>query len=603
MATKTWTGGNATDGAWTRSDNWSPSGAPAAGDDLIFDGSTRLTNNNDISADTSFNSITYAATAGAFVHSGNRITLAGAVSNDSANTQTIGFAIVTTAVRAVWCNTESIIISGIISGSGGGINKVGDYTLTLSGANSYTGATTVSHGTLVAGSNSAFGVGSAVTMNDDYTTIDITGYSVTIGSLACSYSVTVRVIVGNDPDTLAIGSDDTSPGAFAGVIEGAGSIIKIGTGTLELSNVNIFTGDVDVEGGNLLTTAPNSRFGAVGHAAYVTLINTSFITMGDNSANQAFGWAADGTPINITVNENSTLTTGADANTGGHLRPVALNGGTVVAVTDPGSPYASLAFDYGISTPGNSFTTSTISGSGTMSMSNPLQLDPTTINVGSGDTLNISLKINDAGNGLGLIKAGAGTLRLSGANTFVDDIDVNAGTLLQNGTSSSNGAVTVADTATLGGTGSLAGAISVSSGGKIAPGNGGTGIGTLGTEDVTFNSTSTYSVDLNGTTPTFDKINSSGTVALGAAANTLTVASIANSVYGKAYTIIGAVTNITGTFNGKAENSTFTVSGRTLRINYTSTTVILTDVTSGSWFLLAMKNNLYNALQNVNGMR
>lgn len=62
MATKTWTG--ATDTAWTTSGNWSPSGAPASGDDVIFDGTaTGALAGSDQSA-TTLNSLTIYSTFG-----------------------------------------------------------------------------------------------------------------------------------------------------------------------------------------------------------------------------------------------------------------------------------------------------------------------------------------------------------------------------------------------------------------------------------------------------------------------------------------------------------------------------------------------------------
>ena len=64
--------------------------------------------------------------------------------------------------------SDSTTYSGIISGNSGALTKTGDGTLTLTGANSYTGATTVSNGTLtVNGSlaNTAVTVASGATLN------------------------------------------------------------------------------------------------------------------------------------------------------------------------------------------------------------------------------------------------------------------------------------------------------------------------------------------------------------------------------------------------------------------------------------------------------
>jgi fibronectin-binding autotransporter adhesin len=72
-----------------------------------------------------------------------------------------------------------------IGGTGGTLLKVGDGTVILTGANTYQGATTVNAGVLQAGSNTAFGNNSAVTLaNIAGATLDLNGFNVAIGSLA-----------------------------------------------------------------------------------------------------------------------------------------------------------------------------------------------------------------------------------------------------------------------------------------------------------------------------------------------------------------------------------------------------------------------------------
>ena len=143
------------------------------------------------------------------------------------------------------------------------------------------------------------------------------------------------------------------------------------------------------------------------------------------------------------------------------------------------------------------------------------------------------------------------------------------------GSTAAGSAVAVNSGGTLGGNGTVNGAVTVATGGSIQPGS--SSIGTLSTGAVTV-SGGVYGVDLNGTTPTYDQINSSGTVALGSSVMTLTISSFVNSSTGKVYTIVNAATAITGTFKDKPEGSLISLAGRSLRVSYTSTAVTLTDL-------------------------
>lgn len=83
---------------------------------------------------------------------------------------------------------------------------------------------------------------------------------------------------------------------------------------------------------------------------------------------------------------------------------------------------------------------------------------------------NVSLASNLTSSGGSFTKLGAGSLTLSGTNSYTGGTTVSAGTLLING-SLTTSAVTVGSGGTLGGSGSLGALLTVQSGGVLSPGN------------------------------------------------------------------------------------------------------------------------------------
>ena len=118
----------------------------------------------------------------------------------------------------------SAALSGNISGSGF-ITKLGSGTLTLSGANSYTGATDVAEGTLRAGATGTFSAASAHTVESG-AMLDLAGFSQTVASLANSGTVS---LVGTAPGTTL-----TVTGAYAG----NNGVLRLGTFLGDSSSVS-----------------------------------------------------------------------------------------------------------------------------------------------------------------------------------------------------------------------------------------------------------------------------------------------------------------------------------------------------------------------------
>ncbi|HHE1767028.1 TPA: autotransporter-associated beta strand repeat-containing protein [Salmonella enterica subsp. enterica serovar Strathcona] len=206
-----------------------------------------------------------------------------------------------------------------ISGSGQ-VVKSGDETLTLSGANSYTGGTLISGGTLVATSVEALGSGdvtdnAVLELNTGGTfdnAISGSGQVVKSGdktltlSGANSYTggttISGGTLVASNVD--ALGSGDVTDnavlelntgGTFDNVISGSGQVVKSGDGTLTLSGSNTYTGGTTISGGTLV-------------ASNVEALGSGDI---DNYASLQLNASGQFVTANLTTHDNATTAIGA----------------------------------------------------------------------------------------------------------------------------------------------------------------------------------------------------------------------------------------------------------------------------------------------------
>jgi YVTN family beta-propeller protein/autotransporter-associated beta strand protein len=140
-------------------------------------------------------------------------------------------------------NGNNATLTGAISGSGG-LTKSGLGTLTLAANSTYSGATSVSMGTLQAGIANAFSPFSAFSVASG-ATLSLNGFNQVVGSVAGTGNVTLGSAI------LTTGNDNTST-TFSGVMSGTGGLAKIGTGTLTLTGANTFTGGTALNAGGLV---------------------------------------------------------------------------------------------------------------------------------------------------------------------------------------------------------------------------------------------------------------------------------------------------------------------------------------------------------------
>jgi fibronectin-binding autotransporter adhesin len=325
-----WDGGGG-DNFWITPANWIDNLAPVPGQtvDLTFDGTTRLTSENNFAASEDFHSITFAATAGAFTLSGNAVDLFGKFENLSTAIQTIAFDV---AINAGQGNTgEFNPVNGDLLITSGNVLTNGN-TVRINAANNKTvtfGANTVVSG---AGNFNVDQASNAVLLGaNTYTgTTNVLAGSLTVGDGGTSGQLGTGAVTVANGATLSFNRGDAI--APANTFTVGGSLVQNGVGALTIvTSQPGITGTVAINAGRI-TMGANDSLGT----AAVTLNggtlerNAANVTVANNIAIGASG----GTILGRQVVDNYTTFSGVISGNG------ALTVEGLVALTNAANTYA-----------------------------------------------------------------------------------------------------------------------------------------------------------------------------------------------------------------------------------------------------------------------
>lgn len=494
------------------------------------------------------------------------------------------------------------VLSGVISGSGGGLTKSGDGTLALSGANTYTGDTTISAGTLQINNG---------------------------GSLSTS-----SAIINNATLTFNRSTDITQGTHFASVISGTGAVRKSGSGILVLTGANTYTGSTIISGGTLQignggTTGSLSTSSAITNNATLVFNRSDTITQGadfNSVIGGSGGTVTQSGSGTLVFNGNNTYTGATTVSTGVLNIRHANALGTTAAGTSVTSG-AALQIQGGITTGAEALTLNgtgvsttgalrNISGNndfaGLVTLGSATRINSDS----SGETLTLSntgtitgtfgLTVGGAGNTtiasiIGtdsgtLTKDGAGTLTLTAANTYTGTTTISAGTLALSGSGrlSNSSAVSVSGgtfdigsvSDTVGavtlGSGSITGSTGVLTGSSYAVASGSVSA-ILGGSGVALTKTTASTVTLSGVnTYTGATTISAGTLAL-SGAGALSDSTAVNLTGATGVFDISGITasgETVGSLAGVASSSVV-ITGKTLTAGGTNANTTFAGVISG----------------------
>ncbi len=334
--------------------------------------------------------------------------------------------------------TATAIGSNAISG----IDKVGTGNWTLSGLNTYQGLTRVTGGTLTAGvgSNgaltaSALGNASNVVVWNS-AVLNLNNFSTEIGLLRMETG-TSSLTLGTATltvNTFATNEEgDTRSTRFNGKISGTGgNLVVKGSGTLFFISVgngaSAYTGTTTIEKNARVQIGSSSANANEAFKGSGEFINNGLITYIETGYSRVFANKISGegkVAINFSGNITATLS-GANTYTGG----TTVSGATLKAGSSsafganaPMTVSAGATLDLG----GNSNSIGSLDGGGIIT--NTGASATLTVTSSTNTTFSGVIKDGSASNLLSLTKAGAGTLTLSGTNTFTGVTTLTAGTL------------------------------------------------------------------------------------------------------------------------------------------------------------------------------
>lgn len=209
-----------------------------------------------------------------------------------------------TSYSATNTSGNAIISASLLANGAIGFTKTGTGTVTLAGANNYTGNTDINAGSILLSGSGTLGNGAALNLGGG--SLNLGGLSSTVGAV----SVTAAAASGNTISNGSLTGTSYAASNISGdaiisanlLVNGSAGFTKSGAGTTTLSGLNTYTGATAVSAGTLKAGSAS----AFGTSSALNLSSTGTFDLG--------GFNASFTTLSSTSN-NIITTSGAGAGT------------------------------------------------------------------------------------------------------------------------------------------------------------------------------------------------------------------------------------------------------------------------------------------------
>jgi fibronectin-binding autotransporter adhesin len=400
---------------------------------------------------------------------------------------------------------QTTTYAGIIGGAVG-LTHSGSGSLTLSGANTYTGVTRITGGVLSTGlladGGAASGIGqasnAATNLVIDGGTLRYTGAGVrinrafTVGVNGAEFDTSsstgtlwinaTAAFTGSGARsiTATTGTGTLRLGTIRDGTGGSTSVVKQGTGTLLLTGTDTYTGQLQIlqgvaQIGNAATGGASTGAGhsvAISSGAELRFRQGGGVVLAFNAPISGagavqFNYNNLNSGGSLTLGGNNTFTGDLTLNPTSGTNVLTLLAGSTTALGAGNVVFG----QYGrLDLNGFDVTTGLLrSSAGTNGIVTNDGATDVAFTLQSSSSQTYGGVIENGTRAISIIKSGSGTQTLSGANTYTGTTTVGGGTLAITG-SLAGGAVSVQSGATLGGSGTIGGATSILGGGILAPG-------------------------------------------------------------------------------------------------------------------------------------